>query len=129
MLRTDVTLATMTDGYGLIPCAGVALEGDLIVWVGPMADLPAAFRKLPEFNAEGRLVTPGLIDCHGHPVVGGHRAVEFELRLKGASYEEVARAGEPAFPHFPARDGRDDRGAHGGAGQFLDLAHPDVSVP
>ena len=93
MLLTHATLATMTKGYGLIPDAAVAIEGDKIAWVGPMADLPSACRALPEVNAEGRLVTPGLIDCHGHPVFGGHRAVEFELRLKGASYEEVARAG------------------------------------
>ena len=93
MLLTHATLATMTAGYGLIPDAAVAMEGERIAWVGPMADLPAAFRNLPEVNAEGRLVTPGLIDCHGHPVFGGHRAVEFELRLQGASYEEVARAG------------------------------------
>ncbi|MBL9046409.1 MAG: imidazolonepropionase [Tabrizicola sp.] len=93
MLLTHATLAAMTKGYGLIPDAAVAMEGDRIAWVGPMTDLPAAFRNLPEVNAEGRLVTPGLIDCHGHPVFGGHRAVEFELRLQGASYEEVARAG------------------------------------
>ena len=93
MLLTHATLATMTAGYGLIPDAAVAIEGDRIAWVGPMADLPSACRALPEVNAKGRLVTPGLIDCHGHPVFGGHRAVEFELRLKGASYEEVARAG------------------------------------
>jgi imidazolonepropionase len=93
MLLTHATLATMNQGYGLIPDAAVALEGDRIAWAGPMTALPPAYRALPEFNAEGRLVTPGLIDCHGHPVYGGHRAVEFELRLKGATYEEVARAG------------------------------------
>ncbi len=93
MLLTHATLATMTDGYGLIRDAAVALDGDRIAWAGPMADLPAAHRALPEHDAGGRLVTPGLIDCHTHAVFGGHRAVEFELRLKGASYEEVARAG------------------------------------
>ena len=93
MLLTHATLATMTNGYGLIPDAAVALEGERIAWAGPMADLPAAYRSLPGHDAAGRLVTPGLIDCHTHAVFGGHRAVEFELRLKGASYEEVARAG------------------------------------
>ena len=93
MLLTHATLATMTDGYGLIPDAAVAIEGERIVWAGPMAALPPAFRSLPEHDAGGRLVTPGLIDCHPHAVFGGHRAVEFELRLKGASYEEIARAG------------------------------------
>jgi len=93
MLLIHATLATMTNGYGLIPDAAVALEGERMAWAGPMADLPAAYRSLPGHDAEGRLVTPGLIDCHTHAVFGGHRAVEFELRLKGASYEEVARAG------------------------------------
>jgi imidazolonepropionase len=93
MLLTHATLATMTDGYGMISDAAVALEGDRIAWTGPMADLPAIYRTLPEFACDGRLVTPGLIDCHTHAVFAGHRAVEFELRLKGASYEEIARAG------------------------------------
>jgi imidazolonepropionase len=93
MLLTHATLATMTDGYGLIPDAAVALGGDRIAWAGPMANLPAAFRALPEHSCAGRLVTPGLIDCHTHAVFAGHRAVEFELRLKGASYEDIARAG------------------------------------
>jgi imidazolonepropionase len=93
MLLTHATLATMTAGYGLIRDAAVALEGERIAWAGPMADLPAPYRALPELDCAGRLVTPGLIDCHTHAVFAGHRAVEFELRLKGASYEEVARAG------------------------------------
>ncbi len=93
MLLTHATLATMTDGYGLIPEAAVVIEGDRIAWAGPMADLPATHRSLPDHDCGGRLVTPGLIDCHTHAVFAGHRAVEFELRLKGASYEEIARAG------------------------------------
>ncbi|MDP3196380.1 imidazolonepropionase [Tabrizicola sp.] len=98
MLLTHATLATMngpmgTEGYGLIPDAAVVIEGDRIAWAGPMAELPTAFRSLPEHDVAGRLVTPGLIDCHTHAVFAGHRAVEFELRLQGASYEEIARAG------------------------------------
>jgi imidazolonepropionase len=98
MLLTNATLATMTPGagqggYGLIPDAAVALEGDRIVWVGPLVDLPPVFRDRPEYDCAGRLVTPGLIDCHTHAVHAGHRTVEFELRLWGASYEEIARAG------------------------------------
>lgn len=93
MLLTHATLATMTDGYGLIHDAAVAMEGDRIVWAGPMDSLPASYRAQKAQDVAGRLVTPGLIDCHTHAVFGGHRAVEFELRLKGASYEEVARAG------------------------------------
>jgi imidazolonepropionase len=93
MLLTHATLATMTAGYGLIPDAAVALEGGRIAWAGPMADLPAAYRALPATDCARRLVTPGLIDCHTHAVHAGHRAVEFELRLNGASYAEIARAG------------------------------------
>jgi imidazolonepropionase len=93
MLLIHATLATMTDGYGMIPDAAIALDGERIVWAGPLADLPADYRGLPEHDCAGRLVTPGLIDCHTHAVFAGHRAVEFELRLKGASYEEIARAG------------------------------------
>lgn len=89
-------LATMTRNhgtYGLIADGALAMEGDRIVWVGPAADLPKAYALWPQDNLRGRLVTPGLIDCHTHLVHGGHRAREFELRLKGASYEEIARAG------------------------------------
>ena len=93
MLLTHATLATMNGGYGLIPDAAVALDGHRIAWAGPMDDLPAAYRSLQALDCAGRLVTPGLIDCHTHAVFAGHRAVEFELRLKGASYEEIARAG------------------------------------
>ena len=93
MLLTHATLATMSGGYGLIPDAAVALEGDRILWAGRMADLPADHRALPEHDCQGRLVTPGLIDCHTHAVHAGHRAVEFELRLQGASYADIARAG------------------------------------
>jgi imidazolonepropionase len=93
MLLTHATLATMTGGYALIRDGAVALDGDRIAWAGPLADLPATYRALPELDCAGRLVTPGLIDCHTHAVFAGHRAVEFELRLQGASYEEIARAG------------------------------------
>jgi imidazolonepropionase len=93
MLLTNATLATMTGGYRLIPNGAVALDAGRIAWVGSMADIPAAYRNLASQDAKGRLVTPGLIDCHTHAVHAGHRAVEFELRLQGASYEEIARAG------------------------------------
>jgi len=93
ILLTDAQLATMTDGYGMIADGAVAIEGDRIVWSGPTAQIPSAYAKLPRHSAEGRLVTPALIDCHSHIVFGGDRAAEFEMRLNGASYEEVARAG------------------------------------
>jgi imidazolonepropionase len=93
ILLTDATLATMTDGYGMIPDAAVAMDDGQILWAGPMADLPEVYASLPSHSAQGRLVTPALIDCHSHIVFGGDRAAEFEMRLNGASYEEVARAG------------------------------------
>ena len=93
ILLTNTTLATMSDGYGLIKNAAVALRGDAIAWAGPVADLPVEFAALPVHDLGGRLVTPALIDCHTHIVFGGDRAAEFEMRLNGASYEEVARAG------------------------------------
>ncbi len=92
MLLTHATLARMTGGYGLIPDAAVVLDGDRILWAGPMSDLPRDHRG-EAFDCGGRLVTPGLIDCHTHAVHAGHRAAEFELRLNGASYAEVAQAG------------------------------------
>lgn len=81
--------------YGLIEDAALVLEGGRIAWVGPHRELPAdlAARCTREHDARGALVTPGLIDCHTHLVYGGDRAHEFELRLQGASYEDVARAG------------------------------------
>jgi imidazolonepropionase len=93
LLLTDATLATMSAGYGLVPDAAVAMEGGRIIWAGPIEALPPHLAALPHHSAAGRLVTPALIDCHSHIVFGGHRAVEFEMRLQGATYEEVARAG------------------------------------
>lgn len=90
MILTNATLATMADGTGLLQDAAVVLDGGRIVWVGPMAEL--AYDG-PRRDLGGRLVTPGLIDCHTHLVHTGNRAAEFEMRLNGASYEEVARAG------------------------------------
>ncbi|MCB1428561.1 MAG: amidohydrolase family protein, partial [Nitratireductor sp.] len=79
--------------YGLIADGAIALAGGQIAWAGPMAELPEVFSVLDRTDLGGRLVTPGLIDCHTHIVHGGNRAGEFELRLEGASYEEIARAG------------------------------------
>ncbi|MEM7042609.1 MAG: imidazolonepropionase [Pseudomonadota bacterium] len=95
MLLTHATIATLTsdDDFGLIDDGAMALEGGRIAWVGRASDVPADYRDHPSRNLEGRLVTPGLIDCHSHVVFGGHRAREFELRQNGASYEEIAKAG------------------------------------
>ena len=79
--------------YGFIEQAAIAIHGQNIVWVGQEAELPSDYLAEDRFDVEGRLVTPGLIDCHTHLVHGGNRAHEFELRLKGATYEEIAREG------------------------------------
>lgn len=73
--------------------ACVVVEGGRVRWVGPAAALPAAYAARPRHAGGGLLATPGLVDCHTHLVYGGHRANEFAMRLAGASYEEVARAG------------------------------------
>ena len=73
--------------------AAIAMEGEILRWVGPASALPAEYRAAESTDLKGRLVTPAFIDCHTHLVHGGHRAAEFEMRLEGASYEEVARAG------------------------------------
>ncbi len=71
----------------------MAWEGDTIRWVGPEAELPAAHARGETLDAGGRLVVPGLVDCHTHLAFGGWRADEFEQRLQGASYLDIARAG------------------------------------
>lgn len=92
-LLTNIRVATMSHGYNLIDKAAIAVKYGRIAWVGAEADVPAAFSGFKRTPGDGRLVTPGLIDCHTHVVFGGNRAAEFEMRLKGATYEEVARAG------------------------------------
>ena len=80
--------------YGLIPKGAVAIAGKQIAWAGPDAELPT---RLPAGvqveDAKGALLTPGLIDCHTHLVWAGSRHHEFEQRLAGASYEDIAKAG------------------------------------
>jgi len=93
ILLTHATIATMVGDYGLIEDGALVAEGEQILWVGQTSDIPAQWQALPAQDCGGRLLTPGLVDCHSHIVFGGHRAVEFEMRLNGASYEEVARAG------------------------------------
>ena len=94
-LLRNAQIATMTPDkpYGLIENGAVVISADRIKWVGAEKELPDEFEGLQGKNLEGRLVTPALIDCHTHLVYGGSRATEFELRLNGASYEEIARNG------------------------------------
>ncbi len=93
ILLTNATLATMVQGYGLIEGAAVVVDGETIAYAGRLADLPNSYKSLTPQDLAGRLVTPALIDCHTHIVFAGDRAAEFEMRLNGASYEDVARAG------------------------------------
>ena len=90
---TESRIATMSGDapYGLIDSGAVAIENGAIVWVGEQ--LPDAYADWPHEPQKGRLITPGLIDCHTHIVFGGNRAREFEMRLEGASYEAIARSG------------------------------------
>ena len=95
MLLTNGHIATLQsdNSFGLIGDGVIALEGAQIAWVGASSDLPDVYQNLTTHDLNGRLVTPALIDCHTHLVFGGNRAAEFEQRLNGASYEEVAKAG------------------------------------
>ena len=86
------TLARGADGLGEVHDGVIAARGGRIVYAGS-ADLAPALDAVETINCDGRWITPGLIDCHTHLVWGGYRAREFELRLAGASYEEIARAG------------------------------------
>ena len=86
------TLAPSAAGLGLVAKGAVVCDKGLIVYAGPEADMPS-MQGAHVIDCEGRLITPGLVDCHTHLVYGGDRAQEFEMRLAGASYEDIARAG------------------------------------
>ena len=94
----DVNVATMDTNiqgaYGVIPQAAIAVKDGKIAWVGPRSELPE-FDVLatPVYRGKGGWITPGLIDAHTHLVFAGNRANEFEQRLQGATYAEIARAG------------------------------------
>jgi len=98
-LWVNVHLATLDEGagagegYGTIRDGALAVRDGRIAWVGARRDLPSARRTETEHDGRGAWLTPGLIDCHTHLVYAGDRADEFEMRLAGRSYEEIARAG------------------------------------
>ena len=87
-----VTLAGLA-GYGEIEDGALVTWHDQIAWVGADSALPPNLQPHAEHDLQGALVTPGLVDCHTHLIYGGDRAHEFEQRLHGASYEDIARAG------------------------------------
>ena len=95
LLLTDLHIATMAangEPYGIVENAALAIAAGRIAWLGSATDVPEA--EITETRSlDGRWLTPALIDCHTHLVFGGNRASEFEQRLKGVSYEEIAHAG------------------------------------
>jgi imidazolonepropionase len=94
-LWRNAGLATLAggEGWGRVVRGALVTQGERIAWVGAESDLPASLEIAAEHELGGALVTPGLVDCHTHLVYGGQRAAEFEQRLQGASYEQIARAG------------------------------------
>jgi imidazolonepropionase len=95
----NANLATMdgdaADPLGLIPDGAIASKDGRIAWIGPRAELPGTAEEITD--CAGDWILPGLVDCHTHLVFGGNRAAEFEQRLSGATYEEIARAGGGIF--------------------------------
>src|SRR5690242_5536450 len=94
-LWINARLATMRERaghYGAVQDAALAVKDDRIAYAGPMRDLPERNAR-DTHDAAGRWLTPGLIDCHTHLVFAGNRADEFEKRLNGASYEDIAEQG------------------------------------
>jgi len=92
-LWINVHLACMTDGYGEIKDAAIAVKDGRIVWLGSRSELPAEYVVAKTHDGKGCWLTPGLIDCHTHLVYAGNRSNEFEARLNGVAYEEIARQG------------------------------------
>lgn len=93
---TNARLATMAEGQpglGIIENGCIAAKDGRIAFVGAASDLPAGSGAANRIDCGGRWITPGLVDCHTHLVYGGHRANEFAMRLEGATYEEISRAG------------------------------------
>lgn len=119
----NARLATMRSGLpglGAIEDGVIAVRQGRIVHAGARSDFPADADAAERIDCAGRWVTPGLIDCHTHLVFGGDRAHEFELRLKGASYEEIARAGGGILSTVAATRNASEAGLVAGAAARLD---------
>ena len=96
-LLSNASILTMAGQLSIetIDSAAMAVDDGVIQWLGKTDDVPANYKngRYLNIDLQGRLVTPGLIDCHTHLVYGGNRAVEFAQRLEGVSYEEISRSG------------------------------------
>ena len=95
-LIRNAKLAPMSDDqddFDITNNGAIAIDGEQIVWSGEEKNIPNEYKKYNEYNAKGKLITPGLIDCHTHLVFGGNRSTEFNMRLNGKSYQEIAKAG------------------------------------
>ncbi|MFP6731248.1 MAG: imidazolonepropionase [Alphaproteobacteria bacterium] len=130
-LWTNARLATMTAGgaaYGAVEQAALGVKDGRIAWAGPMADMQGVSAG-EVHDAGGRWITPGLIDCHSHIVYGGDRAAEFELRLQGASYAEIARAGGGIVSTVAATRAADEDALYASAaGRLADLLAEGVTT-
>ncbi len=93
LLDAQIAAVSGNNGGDVIENGAIAIDGGKIAWVGQSENLPGQFADWAKVSLDGRLLTAAPIDCHTHIVYGGNRAKEFEMRLEGASYEEVARAG------------------------------------
>lgn len=94
-LWINATIVTCEDGYGMIEAAAIAIKDAKIAWIGPMKSLPGEPETLARrlYDVQNHCITPGFIDCHTHLVYAGNRSHEFEMRLQGATYEEIAEQG------------------------------------
>lgn len=121
-IYTDATLATLSEarGWGMVADGAIAIDGDRIAYAGAADSIPGKFADFEQTSLGGRLVTPGLIDCHTHLVYAGSRAREFALRLEGASYEDIARAGGGIFSTVEATRSASEEALLAGALARLD---------
>ena len=92
LINANIATFRGESGYGLVNESAILVESDTIKWLGPMSET-GQFDDVQRIDCNGRLMTPGLIDCHTHLIYGGDRADEFEQRLEGLSYSEIAQSG------------------------------------
>lgn len=129
LLLVDANVATMQAGYGAVRDGAIAIRGDRIAWVGPRRELPRNMRAANTVSCNGDWLLPGLIDCHTHLVYAGNRAGEFERRLNGATYADIAREGGGIASTVRAtRAASEDDLARQSAPRLLSLASEGVTT-